>query len=102
MAVLSGSGRRQTSSSVLTLMAQGVWFEELVNGTPPTVAPLAAAEGVTGPYVSNVIDMEFIAPATLNTVFSDTSVFGGSMGDLKQLPSITICWADQSLPIHSR
>ncbi len=100
MALLSGSVRRQTSSSVLTHIAQGrIWFEELTSGVYPTVAALAAAEGVSGPYISNAIDLAFTAPSKVDALFSGKSIFDRTMADLKKLPPVAICWSQQALPL---
>ena len=75
--------KRTPEPALLKAVARGfVWFEKLVNGHVNSITELAQREGVTDRYVSQLINLAFLMPSTLESIVDGSQPAHVTLDDL--------------------
>ena len=80
--------RAETRAKLVTAIAKGrLWVDELVAGTKPNVAQIAAAEGCTIRQVNMTISLAFLAPRLVQAAVDGRLPRGIGIANLRDAPA---------------
>ena len=94
--VVPGQTSSHPDPALIAIVAQArSWVEELTSGRLATIAQIAAAHGVTPPYVSKFIGAAFLAPDLVCNIVEGTQPRGISVASLAKLLPLPPAWTAQ-------
>lgn len=94
--VVIDGGMSAPDHVLIRLIAKATsWFEEISTGRAETVAELARREGVSSAYVSQVIELAFLAPPIKSAILAGTQPAHVSAAFLKSLCPLPLDWDEQ-------
>jgi len=97
--VVAGSSARETETDpvLVKAIARGfTWFEQLTSGRDDTIESIAKRDGVTGRYVSRMIELAFLSPWVVEAALKGAR---GTRISIKRLAvdvDLPLAWPQQS------
>jgi hypothetical protein len=92
----TGSDPGRPDPALLKAIARGhAWLALLVSGESPSIAAIAARDGVTPAYVSRLIDTAFLAPDIVQAILDGRQPVDLTTQRLMQHRGLALDWTQQ-------
>jgi DNA invertase Pin-like site-specific DNA recombinase len=96
LALGDDGGQTEPDPSLLKALARGhVWFDDLLSGRAVSITEIARREGVTDRYVSQILDLAFLAPSLVAAALQGTQAAGVNAKRLSLDLELPLLWSEQ-------